>query len=92
MWEVFSWMAYDYSTWTEAFNWDVAAVPAGPHGQLVAQANGDTFTIPKSSKHPDQAWEVAKWLMAARDHGPPGQELRLHPGPQVAGEPAGWTA
>ena len=63
MWEVFSWMAYAYSTWTEAFNWDVAAVPTGPHGQLVAQANGDTFTIPKSSKHPDQAWEVAKWLM-----------------------------
>ena len=63
MWEVFSWMAYNYSTWSEAFNWDVAAVPTGPHGQLVAQANGDTFTIPKSSKHPDQAWEVAKWLM-----------------------------
>jgi multiple sugar transport system substrate-binding protein len=63
MWEVFSWMAYDYSVWTEAFNWDVAAVPTGPQGNLVAEANGDTFTIPKSSKHPDQAWEVAKWLM-----------------------------
>jgi multiple sugar transport system substrate-binding protein len=63
MWEIFSWMAYAYPTWTEAFNWDVAAVPTGPHGNLVAQANGDTFTIPKSSKHPDQAWEVAKWLM-----------------------------
>jgi multiple sugar transport system substrate-binding protein len=63
MWETFSWMAYNYGTWTEAFNWDVAAVPTGPHGNLVADANGDTFTIPKSSKHPDQAWEVAKFLM-----------------------------
>lgn len=63
MWEIFSWMAYAYSTWTETFNWDVAAVPTGPHGNLVAEANGDTFAIPKSSKQPDQAWEVAKWLM-----------------------------
>jgi multiple sugar transport system substrate-binding protein len=63
MWEIFSWMAYNYGTWTEAFNWDVAAVPTGPNGNLVADANGDTFTIPKSSKHPDQAWEVAKFLM-----------------------------
>jgi multiple sugar transport system substrate-binding protein len=63
MWEVFSWMAYNYSTWTEAFNWDVAAIPAGPNGDIVAEANGDAFAIPKSSKHPDQAWEVAKWLM-----------------------------
>jgi multiple sugar transport system substrate-binding protein len=63
MWEVFSWMAYNYSTWTDAFNWDVAAVPAGPKGDIVAEANGDAFVIPKGSKNPDQAWEVAKWLM-----------------------------
>lgn len=63
MWESFSWMAYNYETWTQAFNWNVAAIPAGPHGQIVAEANGDSFAIPKSSKHPDQAWEVAKWLM-----------------------------
>lgn len=63
MWECFSWMAYNYGTWTEAFNWDVAAIPAGPHGDLTAEANADVFAIPKSSKHPDQAWEVGKWLM-----------------------------
>ncbi len=63
MWESFSWMAYNYETWTQAFNWNVAAVPAGPHGNIVAEANGDSFVIPKHSKHPDQAWEVAKWLM-----------------------------
>ncbi len=63
MWECFSWMAYNYGTWTESFNWDVAAVPTGPHGNLVAEANADVFAIPKSSKHPDQAWEVGKWLM-----------------------------
>ena len=65
MWESFSWMAYAYSTWAEAFNWNVAAVPTGPHGNLVAEANADVFTIPKSSKHPDQAWEVGKWMMEA---------------------------
>jgi multiple sugar transport system substrate-binding protein len=63
MWEVFSWMAYNYSTWTGAFNWNVAAIPAGPEGNIVAPANGDAFAIPKSAKHPDQSWEVAKWLM-----------------------------
>lgn len=63
MWEVFSWMAYNYSTWTEAFNWDVAAIPAGPNGRIVAEANADAFAIPRHSKHPDEAWEVAKWLM-----------------------------
>jgi multiple sugar transport system substrate-binding protein len=63
MWECFSWMAYDWPQWQETFNWDVAAIPAGPTGQIVAETNGDTFVIPKSSAHPDEAWEVAKWML-----------------------------
>ena len=62
MWEVFSWIAYAYDGWTEAFNWDVAAIPAGPSGTPISQANGDTFAIPKDAAHPDEAWEFAKWL------------------------------
>ena len=63
MWESYSWMAYNYSAWTENFNWDVAAVPANQDGLIVAEANGDTFAIPKSAHHPDEAWELAKWFM-----------------------------
>ncbi len=62
MWECFSWMAYAYPNF-EHFNWNVAPVPAGPHGDVVSSTNADTFAISKHSKHPQQAWEVAKWLM-----------------------------
>ena len=63
MWEIHSWMSYNYDTWSEGFNWDVAAIPAGPDGTIVAETNADGFVIPKDSAHPDEAWEVAKWLM-----------------------------
>jgi multiple sugar transport system substrate-binding protein len=62
MWECHSWMAWAYSSWTEAFNWDVAAVPAVEGFPVMAPVHADTFVIPKSSHHPDEAWEVAKWL------------------------------
>ncbi len=63
MWEIHSWMSYNYDTWSEAFNWDVAAIPAGPDGSIVDETNIDGVVIPSHSKHPDQAWEVVKWLM-----------------------------
>jgi len=71
-WEIQSWIEYAYSTWTEAFNWDIAAVPS-QDGLIQAQADFDIFTITKSSKHPQQAWEVAKWLLE------PAQMKRLAP-------------
>jgi ABC-type glycerol-3-phosphate transport system substrate-binding protein len=63
MGECFSWIAYMYETFSAAANWDTAAVPAGPKGDIVSPVNADTFAIPAHSQHPDQAWEVAKWLM-----------------------------
>ncbi len=63
MWEIHSWMSYNYDTWSEAFNWNVAAIPAGPDGSIVDETNIDGLVIPSHSKHPDQAWEVVKWLM-----------------------------
>lgn len=62
MWECFSWMAYAYSTF-DNFNWNVAAIPAGPHGDIVSPTNADTFAISAHSKHPKEAWEVAKWFI-----------------------------
>jgi multiple sugar transport system substrate-binding protein len=63
MFECFSWASYAFPNFTTAGNWNVAAVPAGPHGDVVSPVNADTFAIPAHSKNPDQAWEVAKWLM-----------------------------
>ncbi len=63
MFECFSWASYAFPNFTTAGNWNVASVPAGPHGNVVSPVNADTFAIPAHSKHPEQAWEVAKWLM-----------------------------
>jgi len=63
MFESFSWSSYAFPNFTTAGNWNVAAVPSGPHGDVVSPVNADTFAIPAHSKNPDQAWEVAKWLM-----------------------------
>ena len=63
MFECFSWSSYAFPNFTTAGNWNVAAVPAGPSGDVVSPVNADTFAIPAHSKNPDQAWEVAKWLM-----------------------------
>jgi len=63
LWECYSWASYLYENWNKNFTWNVAAVPAGPHGTIIAQANDDTFAISKHSKHPKEAWEVMKWLL-----------------------------
>jgi multiple sugar transport system substrate-binding protein len=63
MFECFSWSSYAFPNFTTAGNWNVAAVPAGPYGDIVSPVNADTFAIPSHSDNPDQAWEVAKWLM-----------------------------
>jgi multiple sugar transport system substrate-binding protein len=62
MWEIQSWMGYAWADWNKAFSWDVAALPTGPNGKIISITDADTFVIPKSSKHKDEAWEVVKWF------------------------------
>lgn len=88
-WEIQSWIEYAYPTWNEAFNWDMAAIPS-QNGIINAQADFDIFTITKSSKHPKEAWEVAKWLIE------PEQMKRLAPSygciPSRKSLAEGWLA
>ncbi len=52
-------------------NWDLAALPANPNtGKVTATFNADTFRILKSSKHPDEAFQVLQYLL-----GPAAQRL-----------------
>ncbi len=62
MLENFSWQSWAWGDWQKAFKWDVAAVPAGPNGDVIAPANADVMAIPAKAKHPDQSWEVIKWM------------------------------
>lgn len=62
MWEIHSWMKYAWPSWSQSFSFDLAAVPEGPNGKIISMVDADTFVIPKSSKHPDEAWEVVKWF------------------------------
>lgn len=62
MWECHSWMSWAYGSWTEAFNWNVAATPNVEGRPIVAPMHADTFTIVKAAHHKDQAWEVMQWM------------------------------
>jgi len=42
--------------------WDIAPVPSY-NGQTIAKLHADTFSIPKGSKHPDEAFKVLTYLV-----------------------------
>lgn len=67
MWEIFSWIGYDFPTWDAGFKWDIAPVPS-MNGKIVSATNSDIFTITKSSKNQDKAWEVYKWLFSPENY------------------------
>lgn len=62
MWEVNTWMSYAWPSWSEKFTWNVGAIPAGPNGKILDTVDADTAVITASSKHPNETWEVMKWL------------------------------
>jgi multiple sugar transport system substrate-binding protein len=43
-------------------DWEIAAVPQGPNGKIVSITDADMMGIFKVSQHPQEAWEVLKWL------------------------------
>ena len=63
VWETFSWMSYAFETWDANFSWNIGAIPA-MDGHVVSATNIDTFVMTKSGAHPDEAWEVYKWLFS----------------------------
>lgn len=63
MWECHSWMSNAWPSWSQSFNWNVAAEPSGGDNPIVAPVDADVISIDKSSKHIDEAWEVTKWFL-----------------------------
>jgi multiple sugar transport system substrate-binding protein len=56
---------YLWATWgisASGTDWNVAASPSY-QGQSTAAFNADTFRILKSTKHPDEAWTVLRYLL-----------------------------
>jgi len=43
------------------FGWDVAPAPIGPAGRAIAIA-GSSFGLPTGSAHPEEGWQIVKWL------------------------------
>ncbi len=44
------------------FRWDIALPPSGPAGRKALRFAA-AFGIPKSSEHPDAAWEFLRWIV-----------------------------
>jgi len=42
--------------------WNIAAIPQGPDGVIDSLTDSNLISILKNSNHPDEAWEVVKWL------------------------------
>lgn len=58
-----------------SFDWDVAMFPKGPEGKRAFGTGGSGYSILKTSKHPDAAWEVVKCLSGGL-----GQEIMAEEG------------
>jgi len=46
------------------FKFDIAPLFFNQKGERIARIHADLFTIPKTAKNKDAAWEVMKWLVA----------------------------
>ena len=65
-----SWTLFQVESHAEELNYDVAPIPFGPSGS--ADRRGSThggwgYMIPKNAAHPDEAWQLVKWLTAEID-------------------------
>ena len=60
-----SWTLFQLESHAETLNFDVAPLPYGPSGS--ADRRGSTwggwgYMVPKNAAHPDEAWQLVKWL------------------------------
>jgi len=46
-------------------DWDIAVLPEGPDGTITSKLHADTIAIMASTEHPDQAFEVLRFLAAS---------------------------
>lgn len=46
----------------KAFDWDVAVFPRGPNGVHEFPTGGSGYSIARTTKHPDLAWELVRYL------------------------------
>jgi multiple sugar transport system substrate-binding protein len=46
------------------FKYDIAPLFYNQDGERIARIHADLFTMPKTAKNKDAAWEVMKWLVA----------------------------
>lgn len=65
-----SWTLFQVESHAESLNYDVAPVPYGPNGnpdRRGAASGGWGYMIPKNAAHPDEAWQLVKWLTTEID-------------------------
>lgn len=48
-------------------NWDIAVAPISFNGETTSNLHADTFAIIKTTKHPDEAFEVLSYLLGSKD-------------------------
>lgn len=60
-----SWLLFQLEDHAESLNYDVAPIPYGPSGSADRRGSawgGWGYMIPKNAAHPDEAWQLVKWL------------------------------
>ena len=60
-----SWTLFQIEDHGEGLNYGVAPIPYGPSGSPERRGStwgGWGFMIPKNAAHPDEAWELVKWM------------------------------
>jgi len=62
-----SWATLSMRTYIgKRFDWDVAPLPKGPSGKRPISPAGGAWSVAKTSKHPNEAWEFTKFLTSTR--------------------------
>lgn len=74
-----------------AFDWDVAMFPKGPSGVRAFGTGGSGYCILRTSKNPEEAWEVVKCLSGALGQRIMAEEGLAQPANRVIAESSAWA-